>query len=209
MYALTADRRDSRAHPGQLDMDGHRQALTAAFPRARRPWQISAGDELQVLLDHPDDALEAGLHLAQTGQWHVGLGVGAVDQPLPETVAEATGEALVHAREAVEAAKRLPCRIALRGPCRAAGSVDDADALLALFSTLRQRRTAAAQEAAALADQGLTQDQISRRLEIDQSSVSRRLRTALWQEEHRARRVLCGLLEAAHRAAVDRDPGED
>ena len=198
MYAMTVDRRRSRAEGRALDMSGARDRLRTAFPEARLPWHLSAGDELQVLFADPEPTVEAALLLAETGRWHVGIGLGAVDEPLPETVAEATGTCLVLARDAVDAAKKLACRTAVRGPRRSIRAVRDAEALLALLSTLRQRRTDAAREAASFADQGMTQEQISRRLEIDQSSVSRRLRTAMWQEESEARQVLVDLLEFAH-----------
>ena len=98
---------------------------------------------------------------------------------------------LVLARDAVEAAKKLTSRTAVRAPRPSARAAHDADALLALLSVMRQRRTDAAREASRYADQGMTQEQISQVLGIDQSSVSRRLRTALWYEESEARTVLC------------------
>ena len=203
MYALTVDRRRSRHEGAALDMAGSRDRLNQQFPEAVLAWHLSAGDELQALFRDPEPVAEAALALAETGRWHVGIGLGAVEEPLPETVAEATGSSLVLAREAVEAAKKLSCRTAVRGGRRAARAARDADALLALLSVMRQRRTDAAREAAAFADQGLTQEQISHRLGIDQSSVSRRLRTAMWLEESEARKVLVDLLELAHTRSLD------
>lgn len=203
MYALTADRRDSRSQTGTLDMAGHRDRLAAAHPECYRPWQVSAGDELQVLFARSEPTVEAALSLAETGRWHVGVGLGALDEPVPATVAEATGEALQSARVAVEAAKKAPSHAAIRSPRRAAASARDADALLALLASVRQRRTPPAREATALADQGLTQEQIARLLEIDQSSVSRRLRSALWHQESDARRLLVELFARAHRLGLD------
>lgn len=203
MYALTADRRDSRSQTGTLDMAGHRDRLAAAHPECFRPWQLSAGDELQVLFAHPEPTVEAALHLAETGRWHVGVGLGPLDEPVPDTVAEATGDALERARAAVEAAKKAPSHAAIRSPRRAAGAARDADALLALLASVRRRRTAPAREATALADQGLTQEQIAQQLEIDQSSVSRRLGSALWHQESDTRRLLVELIERAHRLSLD------
>ena len=202
MYALTVDRRSSRTEGAALDMAGSRDRLNQDFPEALLPWHLSAGDELQVLFEEAEPVIEAALALAETGRWHVGIGLGPVEQPLPDTVAEATGPCLVLARDAVDSAKKLSCRTAVRAPRSAARAARDADSLLALLSVMRQRRTDAAREAASYADQGMTQEQISQRLEIDQSSVSRRLRTAMWQEESEARKVLIGLLEHAHDRAA-------
>ena len=118
-------------------------------------------------------------------------------------MAEATGPCLVLARDAVEAAKKLTSRTAVRALRPGARAARDADALLALLSVMRQRRTDAAREASRYADQGMTQEQISQVLGIDQSSVSRRLRTALWYEESEARTVLVDLLGRAHERGMD------
>lgn len=209
MYALTADRLRSRQHRATLDMAQERRAMAESFPESVLPWQVSAGDELQALFADPEPVVEAALALAETRQWHVGIGVGAADEPLPAVVAEANGPCLIRARQAVETARKSTCRTAVRAPRWATKAGRDADSLLALLSVLRQRRTEAAREAAGFADQGLTQEQISTRLGIDQSSVSRRLRTALWQEESEARQVLIDLLEIAHQRALDGDQDGD
>lgn len=205
MYALTVDRRRSRAEGSELDMAGARDRLLEQHPEAVLPWHVSAGDELQVLFQDPDPVVAAVVELAETGRWHVGIGLGPVEEPLPETVAEATGPCLVLARDAVEASKKQTSRTAVRALRPGARAARDADALLALLSVMRQRRTDAAREASRYADQGMTQEQISQVLEIDQSSVSRRLRTAMWHEESQARAVLVDLLRWAHDRSMDPD----
>ena len=203
MYALTVDRRRSRSEGAELDMAGARDRLNQRHPEAVLPWSISAGDELQALFEDPQTVVTAALELAETGRWYVGIGLGPVETPLPETVAEATGPCLILARDAVEAAKKLTSRTAVRALRPGARAARDADALLALLSVMRQRRTDAAREASRYADQGMTQEQISQVLGIDQSSVSRRLRTALWYEESEARTVLVDLLGRAHERGMD------
>lgn len=195
-YVLTVDRRASRQQSGNLKMAEHRDALEAEHPKPLLSWQVSAGDELQGLFADAGPAVAAALQLAESGDWHVGLGVGAVDTPLPQTVNEATGSAFVSAREAVEAAKTATAAAAVRG---ADGGVrsDQSDALMALLASIRRRRTPTSRQAAAYADQGLTQQRIADVLEIKQSSVSRRLSTALWHEERAARDVLIQLLREA------------
>lgn len=195
-FALTVDRRGSRSQAGSLDMAAHRDQLQTQLPAPVLRWQVSAGDELQALYADAGPTLSAALHLADTGLWHVGLGIGAVDTPVPATVNEATGSAFVNARTAVEASKSVAADTAVRGPQEDAMS-HHANALLALLVALRRRRTDTAREAAALADDGWTQQRIAEELEITQSSVSRRLATALWQEERAAREVLVDILRRA------------
>lgn len=198
-FVVTADRRNSREHPGELDMAAHRDRLRSQIPGATLDWQISAGDELQALYSDPGSAVEAALQLLEAQLWHVGVGVGPVDTPLPATVSEATGDGFVNARHAVEAAKSSATDTAIRGAGAGEPAVQQADALLSLLAAVRRRRTPTARQAAALADRGLAQQQIAEQLSITQSSVSRRLSTALWQEEHAVRTVLVDLLQQADR----------
>ncbi|MBD2764954.1 transcriptional regulator [Kocuria sp. cx-455] len=192
MYALTVDRRGSRTAPGALAMSEHRNRFDSDLPRPVLGWQISAGDELQALYDTAQDALTAVLALVDDQDWHVGLGIGAVNMPLPDNVNEATGPAFVAAREAVTASKDIGYP-AVRGTAWAS----HAQAVLTLASAVRQRRTRAAREATDLAEQGLTQQQIASTLGIAQSSVSRRLSSALWSQEQATHPAVLTLLQLA------------
>ncbi|MDO5366731.1 transcriptional regulator [Kocuria sp.] len=178
MFALTVDRRGSREDPGALAMTHHRDRFDADLPGPVLGWQISAGDELQALYDSAQDVLTTVFSLADERDWHVGLGIGAVDTPLPANVNEATGPAFVAAREAVTASKETGYP-AVRGTDWAS----HAQAVLTLATAVRERRTRAAREATDLAERGLTQQQIAATLGIAQSSVSRRLSSALWSQE--------------------------
>ena len=192
MFVLTIDRRASRQDRDGLDMRAERDRLQRDLPRPVLDWDVNAGDELQALYDHAAAALAAVLALAATEQWHVGLGVGAVDEPLAGTVRESTGPAFVAAREAVNAAKEQDAP-AVRGNEWA----ERAGAVLGLVCAVRGRRSPAGHEAAALAESGLTQHAVAERLGIGQSSVSRRLSAALWHEEREARDSIRALLQLA------------
>lgn len=199
MFVLTIDRRASRRDRGGLDMGAERDRLQRDLPRPVLDWDVNAGDELQALYDDAAAALDAVLALAATERWHVGLGVGAVDEPLAGTVRESTGPAFVAAREAVNAAKDRETP-AVRGNEWA----EQAGAVLGLVCAVRRRRSPAGHEAAALAEAGLTQHAVAERLGIGQSSVSRRLSTALWQEEREARDGIRALLRLADGRGADR-----
>ncbi|GAA2116802.1 transcriptional regulator [Kocuria atrinae] len=199
MYALTVDRRASREDPESLAMLEHRDRFAAAFPKARLDWQISAGDELQALYENAGDTLTVLLSLADEGEWHVGLGIGPVTTPLPDNVNEATGSAFVSAREAVSASKESGYP-AVRGSEWAS----HAQAVLALACAVRERRTDTAREATDLAEQGYTQQRIAQELDIAQSSVSRRLSSALWSQEHSVHPTILTFLELANDRSEDR-----
>ncbi|RKQ36474.1 winged helix-turn-helix transcriptional regulator [Kocuria tytonis] len=192
MFVLTIDRRASRREQHGPSMREQRHVLQSHLPRPALDWDINAGDELQALYDDAARVLDAVLALALTDRWHVGLGIGAVDLPLAGSVRESTGPAFIAARDAVNAAKDLETP-AVRGDAWAERS----GAVLALLCAVRARRSAAGREAAELADAGLTQLEIAERLGIGQSSVSRRLRAAMWQQDVEARQALVALLELA------------
>ena len=192
VFALTVDRRGSRGDPGALAMTDHRDRFDADLPRPVLGWQISAGDELQALYDTAQEVLTTVLALVDERDWHVGLGIGAVDTPLPDNVNEATGPAFVAAREAVTASKETGYP-AVRGTDWAS----HAQAVLTLASAVRERRTRAAREATDLAEQGFTQQQIATTLGIAQSSVSRRLSSALWSQEQATHPTVLTFLQLA------------
>lgn len=192
MYALTVDRRGSREDPESLAMLEHRDRFAADFPRTVLDWQISAGDELQALYETPEDVLTVVLTLADEQEWHVGLGIGPVDTPLPDNVNEATGPAFVAAREAVSASKDTGYP-AVRGSEWAS----HAQAVLTLACAVRERRTSTAREAASLAERDFTQQRIAQELDIAQSSVSRRLSSALWSQEQAVHPTILTFLELA------------
>ncbi|MDN6527588.1 MAG: hypothetical protein L0K67_00660 [Brevibacterium sp.] len=98
---MTIDQRGSRDRtdgvPGVLDILGRVET--------QRGFERTIGDEVQGVLDSPEQVtLAVRLLAAQTG-WHIGIGIGPVDTPLPTSTAEGRGEAFYAARRAVEAAK--------------------------------------------------------------------------------------------------------
>ena len=191
MFVLTIDRRASRRDGSALEISALRDEVQRALPRPVLGWDVSAGDELQALYDAAA-VLSALLHLADPARWHVGLGIGPVDLPLGDSVRESTGPAFVAARDAVTRAKDHGAPV-VRGNewAERAGTVLD------LVCAVRARRTDAGARAAALADDGQTQQQMADSLGIAQSSVSRRLAAALWHEEHTVRETLVALLDLA------------
>jgi hypothetical protein len=195
VIVMTVDQRGSQR--GHDLIDALLSELANALPAAAvvRPFERTAGDEVQGLLARPDHAVSAALNLVRNGSWSVGLGLGPVREPIPASVRAATGPAFVHAREAVLRAKSSPRHVAVCGPhSRAAG---DAEALLALLAAIVQRRSRPGWEVADLMATGMTQQEAATRLGISPQAVSQRLHAALWQEQRRAEPVAARLLDAA------------
>lgn len=198
MLVLTLDQRASRHQEDKIDgllRKLHDSPWAARFVRR---FERTAGDEVQGLLDEPDDAVDVVLDLVRTGDWYAGVGVGPVREPIPASVRAAAGPAFVNARKAVERAKGSAARLAVVGPDLV--TAGDAEALLALLSAVVQRRRAQGWEVIDLIRQGLAQKDVAADLKISPQAVSQRLRSTLWQEERRARPVAGRLLGAADRA---------
>ena len=181
MFVLTADQRDSRANadlvPAALEVVNRRgkTALTLAPER-------TAGDEIQVAVADPAAVLSIVLELTRTGRWSVGVGVGDVESPLPPSVRAARGEAFIHARDAVDRAKKASTRLAIT----ARSENDDAEALVRLLIELRDRRTPEGWEVYDLLAAGRSQREAAALLGISQGAVSLRAKAAGLRAEEAA-----------------------
>jgi len=214
MFVLTVDQRGSTGHPDRVpEVLARLRALLEGRTGVVLGFERTVGDEVQGVLDDPATVLDLVLDLLRDGGWSVGLGVGAVDEPLPAVSREASGEAFVRAREAVEQAKSRAATapVAVRGghPARAA----EVEALLRLLAAVVERRTSRGWEAVdALAHVGGTQKDVARALGVSEQAVSQRLRTALWPEEEAVRPVvarLLGELGSPPRAELGEESEED
>jgi len=106
---ITADQRDSRRHDDAVP--ALLAAATAALqprgplfrdpPQPVLPMQRTVGDEVQCVLSADDPSLL--LAIFDTGDWWVGLGVGAAD--IGEAARDSRGPAFYAARRAVERAQ--------------------------------------------------------------------------------------------------------
>ena len=76
-------------------------------------FERSVGDEVQGVVERPDEVVEIALHALRSGRWYVGIGVGAVDLPLPASPREGSGPAFVAARLAVDRAKSAAAHVPL------------------------------------------------------------------------------------------------
>jgi hypothetical protein len=140
---LTADQRGSRRAADLVD-----DVLVSLRPiPSTRPFERTAGDEIQAVFDDAEPASRAILHLLRDGNWSVGVGVGPVQLPLPASTRAGRGPAFELARVAVDAAKRSAQHVAVRAADTERGR--DLDALLGLLAVVvvRRRRAGAPVEA--------------------------------------------------------------
>lgn len=203
MYVLTIDQRHSRTStdrvPGLLD-------ALAKLPTAA-PFDRTAGDEVQGLLDDPVAVRSALLLALRDGDWHCGVGLGEVDDDSWATGTRAgRGPAYLAAREAVEAAKSLPGSVAFRVPTTAdesaIGWAADCEAVWTLVASLVLDRTEAQWRTVDAVDRSPTQAAAAEALGITPTSVAGNLRASRIREERAAYPALDRLLGGAHEAAT-------
>lgn len=190
---LTIDQQRSRAG---VDRVPELLAAVEALDDAPllRPFERTAGDELQGVVDRPATlAALAGALLRQDG-WYVGIGLGPVEQPLPPSARAGRGPAYLCAREAVTAAKNSPWGLRVVGDHPDARSLETT---LWLWAAVLARRTQRGWEVADLVAEGLTYEQVGRRLGISQSAVSQRAQAAGIVESRRAQELVATLADRA------------
>jgi len=193
-FVVMADQEGSRRHGDRVPAALARLHRTTP---ARLAFERTAGDELQGLVDSPRAVVDAVVALTREGGWRVGLGIGDVEEPLPDSTRAARGTAYLAAREALAAARSSATALALRTVGTddyRADEVADAEAALRLVRAVLARRTGEGWQIVDLYDEGLTGAQAARRLGISPSAVSQRLRRAAHDEvgagERLARRLL-------------------
>ncbi len=195
VFVLTVDQQRSSGSPDRVDAAlSHlsRVPTVLAFER-------TAGDEFQGLLDDELSVVDVILDLVRDGHWHIGLGIGPVEQPLPGSTRAARGPAFELARQAVDDAKRRPQHLAVRGVD--SDRAREAEAVLTLMAAVAERRSEAAWEAIDLSGAGLGAAEAAAKLGVSRQAVGQRLAAALWPQERACRPVAARLLADAGPAA--------
>lgn len=193
---LTVDQRGSRSGPDLVP--AVLDALNSpGLGPAARAFERTAGDEVQGVLDHGHAVVSRLALLLRQGSWNIGLGLGPVEEPLPESTRAGRGEAFVLARQAVTRAKQLPGRLSVMGADGSAGSVgadgyraDQIETVAWLWAGVLTRRSARGWEVADLLSTGISHAEAAHRLGISQSAVSQRAQAAGLVEADRAAQLL-------------------
>jgi hypothetical protein len=193
MFTLTINQRDSRR-------DGDRVPELLKDLRhipALLDFDRSVEDEVQGIVDCAHQAVESALIAVRSGHWYVGIGVGPVNEPLPNQIKDASGHGLVYARRAVDRLRngkeRVP--VAVEGPFTAVAA--EAEAVLHLLGHIIQHRTTAEWRVLDLLTPGVRGQQkaVAQELGITTQAVSKALARAQWVEEHAARPAAARLLQ--------------
>ena len=187
-FVLTVDQKGSRRSGDRVPA-----ALSAlsGVPTVLR-FERTAGDEFQGVLADPAAVVGVILDLVRAGGWSVGVGAGPVQTPLPRSTRAGAGPAFLCARTAVEAAKRRPSRVAVRGAESTAAG--DAQAVLTALAVLIDRRSTQAWEAIELVAGGRTQAEAAAELGITRQAVGQRLAAGCWDVERDLRPTAARLL---------------
>lgn len=189
---LTVDQRGSQSGPDLVPA-----ALTllndpAQGPPVRR-FERTAGDEIQGVLGDGTSIVSRIALLLRADAWNIGLGLGSVEEPLPDSTRAGRGEAFVLARSAVTRAKQQPSRISIVGSD--AYAAEQIETVAWLWAGVLTRRSSRGWEVADLFAEGLTHAEAATRLGISQSAVSQRAQTAGLVEGERAANLLIDLID--------------
>lgn len=163
---------------------------------ARLDFDRSVEDEVQGIVDSPDQAVDVALIALRSGNWFVGLGVGPVNEPLPNQIKDASGHGLVYARRAVDRLRSGRDRI----PVAVEGALPDiaseSEAVLRLLGHIVSSRSSAEWRVLDLLTPGVRGQQkfVAQELGITAQAVSKAMSRAQWAEEHAARPAAARLL---------------
>jgi helix-turn-helix protein len=192
VFVMTVDQRHSRRQQDRVD---DLLGWLARVAPVVRPFERTAGDEVQGVLSDPRAVVDLTLALVRRGEWSIGIGAGPVHEPLPPSTRAGSGAAFELARAAVNRAKSSPQLLAVAAPEAAAAA--DAQAALDLLAAVVVRRSQLGWEATDLVAQGLSQTEVADRLGVTKQAVSQRLRAAVWAPEVAGRDLAARLLAAA------------
>lgn len=179
MYVLTVDQQSSRTQPDRVpELLRAVEDVSAVLPFVR-----TVGDEAQAVLDSAPHVVHACIAIARAGQWSIGIGLGQVERPLPDSSDQARGQAFIAARTAVEAAKNTWSPLCVETAATSEDHIkdaQDAQTVLRLMFDLTARATDAQWQVidALRNTPGASQTQIAEDLNISQQAVSKSLRAA-------------------------------
>lgn len=141
--------------------------------------------------------LAALLVVLRDGNWSVGLGIGPVETPLPDSVRAARGQALLDARAAVDRAKGAgEVRVAVVSASQPEVAAD-VEAVAGLIGTLLRRRTDRQWAVVDAVDAAPTQRAAAETLGVSPQNVSQALAASAIAVERAVYPVLVRLLERA------------
>lgn len=192
---LTVDQRGSQYGPDLVPQALAHLNDAADYGPVERAFERTAGDEVQGILTDGRSIVARLEVLLRSDAWNIGLGLGTIELPLPDSTRAGRGEAFVLARTAVTRAKQQASRISIVGADTYAA--EQIETIAWLWAGVLTRRSSRGWEVADLFAEGLTHAEAATRLGISQSAVSQRAQAAGIVEGDRAARLLTELIDAA------------
>ncbi|MBT2551116.1 hypothetical protein [Arthrobacter sp. ISL-65] len=192
MFTLTINQTDSRRDGDRVP---HLLKDLRHIP-ARLDFDRSVEDEVQGIVDCPHQAVDAALIALRCGSWYVGIGVGPVNEPLPNQIKDASGHGLIYARRAVDrlrnSKERIP--VAVEGPLTEVAA--ESESVLRLLGHIVRDRSDAEWRVLDLMTPGVRGQQktVAAELGITSQAVSKAVARSQWNEEHAARPAAARLL---------------
>ncbi|WP_235547439.1 MULTISPECIES: SatD family protein [unclassified Nocardioides] len=186
VVVLTVDQRGSRTGPDRIP---EMLAGLTGVP-TRVGFERTVGDEFQGVLDDGTAVADTIERLLRADAWNIGVGVGVVEEPLPDHARAGRGPAYLHARSAVTAAKTSPWHTRVVGDDPAARALETT---IWLWAAVLARRSTRGWEVADLVAEGRSYAEVGDRLGISQSAVSQRAQAAGIVEGRRAHELVTGL----------------
>jgi hypothetical protein len=200
MFVVNADQERSRETEDRVPLA--LAALNAVARSTGLAFERTMGDEVQGMLGSGDDVVTVCRALARLTAWHVAIGVGDVEHPLPSTTREARGAAFLAARRAADDVKgRRPSILVAGGEDRS--EIADADTIMRLLALLWQRRSPSGWEAIEATERmraqepGVSLSRVAAGLGITHQALSQRLQAAGWDVEVAALASAARLLDRA------------
>ena len=199
---VTADQRNSR-HSDDLVPAALAALQAAVGERFALVFERTAGDELQGLTADPGAVVDAVLALTRLPQWHIGIGLGEVEMPLPASTREARGTAYLAARTAVEQARTAPSHLRLVAAETVSARpyredvVQRAASALVMLRALVSRRTPEGWEIMDVLDEAGSGRVAAQRMGISPSAVSQRASRSARAEAQLGAELARGLLADA------------
>ncbi|MDI5895134.1 hypothetical protein [Flavobacterium algoritolerans] len=178
---ITGDIINSRKLPSTIWIDGLKELLNT---RGKNPsdWEIYRGDEFQIEIINPEEALIAALQIKaylKTLKLDARMSIGFGDKTYSAaTISESNGTAFVRSGELFETLKKLKTTLAINS-----GNSDldtEMNLMLRLGLTFMDNWLAQSAEfvLVSIANKSLSQEEIGVKLGINQAAVSRRRKRA-------------------------------
>ncbi|WP_122940537.1 helix-turn-helix domain-containing protein [Brachybacterium sp. EE-P12] len=162
------------------------------------PPERTVGPQALAIADRAETALELVLRGVEAGPLAIGLGIGALERPVPAGVREIAGPASQAAESALAAAvttSQVSLAVRASDP-RHADTAADVEAVLRLIGWMIRARSRGQWQAVheLRADPTATQARLAERLGVTQQTVSRAVKTSGWREESAAHPLAVRLL---------------